>query len=137
MRVMSAEHLSPTHQETKIFRLTFERVRYTEGMEIDLANLAKDPQGDFKRVYSQLIPLANENVVNESVKMIRDEFVPEGAMETLLVRNRNGKKVICDEWQTNDPNVVFGIATEDNVKSWYLRNTQKSPLQRLVGIIVK
>lgn len=122
---MNGERGVPTPLELKQFRLSFEKVKYTPGLEVDLANSATDKMNGGKLIFSQFLPLKDGATINEALRIVAKEFVPVGAMETLSLRGKNGKKVIVDEWQTIDANVVFGISTEEDVKTWYFRNTEK------------
>lgn len=125
---MNPERTSPNHLEIKHLRLTFEKVKYTPGLEVDLANYALDSTAGFNRMYS---PFASGETIKQLLEAFIDEVVPEKANETLFMR----KGEVVSEWQTKEPNVVFGRvwgAECKETKTWYLRNIEKRP-----GILTK
>lgn len=122
---MSVEHDIPTLLELKQFRLTFEKVKYTPGLTVDLANCVADEMNGGRLVYSQLIPLAGAKTINEALAVISKEIVPFGAREVLRLDHKGKEEITLDEWQTTDPNVLFVVSTRKNVKTWSLRNTEK------------
>lgn len=130
----------PNFLELKNFRLAFEKVKFSKGLRLDIINFAQMPLDGFARVYSQLAPGSTEQNIRDTFETVIGEFIPgatKQSLENLYVQHHDEAQV---EWKTNDPNVVLGLVKHQNregekVSSWYLRNTSKTRLQKLAGII--
>lgn len=126
---MTPEIKAPARHEFKKFSLTFERVRYTPELEVDLANYMPDEMNGGRILISPLLPFVESEKICNAINTIQKEIVPERAMEELLRRWRHGELVIVTEFETTDKNVVFGMEMDTNTKpvAWYLRNKTKEP----------